>query len=225
MGSCIVAGGKPDMAAPVGGILLSSIAEGSIVKLNENGSPVEFYVAKHDYESALNGTGRTLMVRKDCYDKRAWDSSEVNNYPSSDIAAWLVGTYKKILDSDVQIAIGTTSIYYTPGNGNSNVGVMTCPVFLLSLTELGAYYANVNTEGSALPIGRTLQGACLNGTSVTQWTRSPITNSTVRAAIVSSVDMFGHGVVSSDSVASRPCFTLPSTSVFDKNTMLLLGVA
>lgn len=33
------------------GIPLSSMPEGSIVKINENGSPVDFYVAKHNYES------------------------------------------------------------------------------------------------------------------------------------------------------------------------------
>ena len=30
---------------------LGQVAVGTLVKLNENGSPVKFYVAKHDYES------------------------------------------------------------------------------------------------------------------------------------------------------------------------------
>ena len=50
------------------GIPLSDYEEGDIIKLNEGGSPVEFYVSKHDYESGLNGSGRTLVVRKDTYD-------------------------------------------------------------------------------------------------------------------------------------------------------------
>ena len=37
--------------------LLSSKAEGSTFKLREDRTPVEFYVAKHDYESGLNEKG------------------------------------------------------------------------------------------------------------------------------------------------------------------------
>ena len=47
---------------------LGNKATGSIIKIKENGTLVDFYVAKHDYESGLNGTGRTLVVRKDCFE-------------------------------------------------------------------------------------------------------------------------------------------------------------
>lgn len=46
---------------------LAELPEGSIIKLNEDDAPVEFYIAEHNYESDLNGAGRTLLVRKDCY--------------------------------------------------------------------------------------------------------------------------------------------------------------
>ena len=42
------------------GTSLGNLDEGAIITLNENASPVEFYVAKQDYESVLNGAGRTL---------------------------------------------------------------------------------------------------------------------------------------------------------------------
>ena len=45
---------------------LAEMAEGTLVKMNESGAPVEFYVAQHDYESELHGAGRTLVVRKYC---------------------------------------------------------------------------------------------------------------------------------------------------------------
>ena len=45
---------------PVVGTSLGNIDEGTIITLNESASPVEFYVAKQDYESGLNGAGRTL---------------------------------------------------------------------------------------------------------------------------------------------------------------------
>ena len=72
-------------APPSLGKQLSDYAEGNIVKIPENGVPVEFYVAKHNYESELNGSGRTLVVRKDCYDSRVWDSGNINAYENSDI--------------------------------------------------------------------------------------------------------------------------------------------
>lgn len=56
----------------VGDSQISDYAEGSIIKINENGTPVEFYIAKHNYEHTLNGTGRTLVVRKDVYDQHVW---------------------------------------------------------------------------------------------------------------------------------------------------------
>lgn len=39
------------------GLPLSDLPEGSLVAINERGSPVLFYLAKHDYESGLNGAG------------------------------------------------------------------------------------------------------------------------------------------------------------------------
>ena len=54
---------RTSMVGP-SGIPLSDYAEGDLIKLNEGGSPVDFYVAKHDYESSLNGAGRTLVDRK-----------------------------------------------------------------------------------------------------------------------------------------------------------------
>ena len=45
---------------PQTGIAIGNLDEGAIITLNEGASPVEFYVAKQDYESGLNGEGRTL---------------------------------------------------------------------------------------------------------------------------------------------------------------------
>lgn len=103
---------------------LGNKSVGSIVKLKENGVLVDFYVAKHDYENGLNGSGRTLVVRKDCYDTRQWHTSNVNAYATSAIDTWLNSTYKNLLDADIRGVIGTTKIKYTPGNGNTAVGTL-----------------------------------------------------------------------------------------------------
>lgn len=189
---------------------LGNKATGSIIKLKENGTLVDFYVAKHDYESSLNGAGRTLVVRKDTYDDRVWDSGNVNAYASSDLDSWFNSTYKNMLDADIRSLIGTTKIRYTPGNGNNTVGTLERAIFALSLTELGQSHSYANTEGSALPIASTLRIAYRNGSATTQWTRSPGTGGTNGAWRLGSTGRFS-GVVCTSTYGSRPAFTLPSS--------------
>lgn len=188
---------------------LGNKATGSIIKLKENGTLVDFYVAKHDYESGLNGSGRTLVVRKDCYDNRVWDSGNVNAYAGSDIDTWFNGTYKNMLDATIRSLIGTTKIRYTPGNGNNTVGTLERSIFALSLTELGESHSYANVEGSALPIASTLKIAYLNGNANTQWTRSPYTYNTYGAWRLDS-NGYINGNYCNSTGGSRPAFTLPS---------------
>lgn len=189
---------------------LGNKSTGSIIKLKENGTLVDFYVAKHDYESSLNGSGRTLVVRKDTYDDRVWDSGNVNAYASSDLDSWFNSTYKNMLDADIRSLIGTTKIRYTPGNGNNTVGTLERAIFALSLTELGQSHTYANTEGSALPIASTLRIAYRNGSATTQWTRSPNTDNTNYAWGLDSNGYIGNGYCNG-SGGSRPAFTLPSS--------------
>lgn len=198
---------------------LGNKSVGSIVKLKENGVLVDFYVAKHDYENGLNGSGRTLVVRKDCYDTRQWHTSNVNAYATSAIDTWLNSTYKNLLDADIRGVIGTTKIKYTPGNGNNTVGTLERAIFLLSVTELGRSASYANTEGTALSIASSLQIAYLNGSAVVQWTRSPYTNGTRGAYCLGTNGSVG-GNDCSSTYGSRPAFTLPSTlSVSDDGSV------
>ena len=194
-----VASGKP----------LGNFSEGDIIQLNEGGVPVDFYVACHNYEQSLNGAGRTLVVRKDVYDKRAWHSSNVNAWASCTIWSWLNGDYKALLGPEIQEAMSTTTYRYTPGNGNWTVTTRSDAVFLLSATELGKSSTYANVEGSVLPIASMLQIAYQNGRAVLQWTRSVDTNNTRNA-----IYLFSDGTVynsrCTNTNGSRPVFTLPS---------------
>ena len=197
---------------------LANKAVGSIIKLKESGTLVEFYVAKHDYENGLNGNGRTLIVRKDCYDMRAFSNSN-NAYANSSLDSWLCNTYLKLLDADIQAAIGTTKFYYTPGNGNTTVTTLQRAVFQLSLTELGKSASYAKTEGSALPIASTLQIAYRNGSACVQWTRTPSTGSAYGVCYLDTDGNVG-GNLCGSSHGSRPAFTLPSTlSVSDDGSV------
>lgn len=197
------------------GIPLSTTTPGEILMLNESGSPVPFYIAKHDYESGLNGAGRTLLVRKDCYDMRIFSNSN-NAYANGSLDSWLCNTYLKLLDADIQAAIGTTKFYYTLGNGNATVTTLQRAVFQLSLTELGKTASYANTEGSALPIASTLQIAYRNGSSVLQWTRTPLIGNTVLVCVLNTRGGSSSYNCSSY-LGSRPAFTLPATTAVIAN--------
>ncbi len=190
---------------------LGSKAAGSTIKLKENGKLVEFYIPKHDYEKGLNGAGRTLLVRKDCYNKCKWNSTNVNPYADSAIDTLLNGTYKNLLDPSIRTAMGTTKIYYTPGNLNWSVTTLERSVFLLSATELGQTHANLKTEGAALSstVLNLLKIAYLDGSVVGQWTRSPLTSYTSSAWYLNTVGGL-NGQTCTVTLGCRPAFTLPS---------------
>lgn len=98
--------------------------------MNENGIPVEFYIAKHNYDTDASGNSRTLFVRKDVYAEQVWDSSQGTDYSKSTIDTWLNSTYKTLFDSATQTLMGQTG-FFSAGS------MITRSIFLLSLTELG----------------------------------------------------------------------------------------
>lgn len=203
---------------------LGSKAVGSVVKLNENGSPVEFYVAKHDYESVLNGAGRTLLVRKGGYAKGQWKSkvgeNVVNTYNNSFVDSCLNGTYKNMLDDDIQLAMGTTRFYFTPGNGNDSLSTLERSIFLLSATELSHVHANLNIEGTNLSIASTLKICHMNGAAVAQWTRSPLKGNTGCVFVANTKGNFTYIQSSQTDYCYRSAFTLPANlSVNDDGTI------
>ena len=199
------------------GIPLNTITPGAILMLNESGSPVQFYIAKHDYESGLNGAGRTLLVRKDCLSPGIFSYNSNNAYASSELDNFLNNNnYLGAFASDIQDAIGTTKFCYTPGNGNSTVTTLQRAVFQLSITELGRAAAYANVEGSALPIASTLQIAYRNYDKATQWTRTPNKAGTEYICY-----LMTDGLMATDYYGAtycyRPAFTLPGTLALAQN--------
>ena len=196
------------------GIPLNTITPGAILYLNESGSPVPFYIAKHDYESGLNGAGRTLIVRKDCYDNHAFGS--INTYANSSLDTWLCNTWIKLMDASVQTKIGTTRFYYTVGGGDLSVKILQRAVFQLSVAELGRTISGAEDEGSVLPISITLQTAYRNGAATIQWTRTP---SPRNIYIAYGFDETGAPKTyrCTSLRGARPAFTLPATTAVIAN--------
>ena len=225
MGKVIMSGIVPMLTTPSPTISLNSIAEGTVVKINENGSPVEFYVAKQDYESGLNGGGRVLVVRKNCYGNFVWDknASRLINWVDSNAYTQLNTTYLAKFSEKVQYLIGTTSYYVTYGlaSGTTDVIGTTSAMFLLSTNEYGLMPDVGNVEGTALPISNLIKTATDDsGAAVAQWTRTRGNSSIGWANYLTAA-----GVVDADHTDElhyfRPAFTLPSTAKFDPETMIL----
>lgn len=199
-------GGKPKK-------LLSSLSEGSLVSVLEDGKLTPFYVAKHNYEADLNGEGRTLLVRKNLHSNRQWNAPNGNAYAESSINTWLNGDYADTLSAIVKSAVSVTNFKYTIGNGNKTLSTLGKSIFLLSAAEVGAASPNYfNAEGSLLPIASALVHATPDsGTEVRYWTRTPEFTSSVSAIYIDpSVSVIHGGVASTTQLGIRPCFTLPA---------------
>lgn len=210
---------------------VGELDEGSIIKINESGSPVEFYVAKHNYESGLNGVGRTLIVRKNCCDDLVIYSEGQGNYYTGDanyknsaLRTWLNTTYYSKLDSFVQQIISTTKYPYINSQFDSS-GFDENRVFTLSLSEFGYTHTSgeyaAPVEGTALPIASILRAATYKGGACEQWTRTRALQYSEVYYLKTSGD-YAHTVPAYDrKKGARPVFTLPATAEVDSDFILI----
>lgn len=158
------------------GLPLSTFREGAAIHMRENSSAIYYIVSKHNYESELNGEGRTLLVRKAEYAQTNWGTS-TNVYNGSKVDKLLLGTFKDSLDSNIAKVLDDypTTIRYTPGNGENGVTTISKPVFLLSSTEYGPNSNVHNVEGTMIPIAaQLLSNGCVGNKALL--TRTPTIN-------------------------------------------------
>lgn len=243
MGFAIVAGGNPNMAAPVAGIAAGDIAVGSTVKLLESGTAVEYIVVNQGipsnsnlYDSSCDGT---WILRKAIHSNRVWNFSNSNVYASSAINTWLNGTFFNTFGSAEQTAIKQVKIPYCIGGGdgtiNSGANGLSVKAFLLGGYEIGWTSSNlsdIHEDGAKLEYfvsgtGSAAQNkriAKLNG-SAAQWTvRTPYGDGSGAVFAVDDIGGWGRDLAStSDGI--RPALVLAKTAIFDKDTMILKGAA
>lgn len=243
MGRVIMSGIVPTLKAPVTGVLASSLAVGSTVKLMEGGTAVEYLVVNQGipsnsnlYDSSCNGT---WLLRKDIHSNRQWYTSNINKYERSAINTWLNGEFFNTLGSAEQAAIKQVKIPYRKNGGSggtdqSGANGLLCKIFLLSGYEIGfttsdnpyfpvdgakLLYFEAGTGSSAL----NKRIAYLNGSAAYWWLRSPYTsNSNNVWRVNSDGDYQNYGASSSRGI--RPALILPSNALFDETTKLLKGI-
>ena len=241
MGRVIMSGIVPTLKAPSTGILAQDIAVGSVVKLMEGGTAVEYLVVNQGipsnsnlYDASCDGT---WLLRKDIHSKRQWYTSNINEYESSAINTWLNGEFFNTLGSAEQAAIKQAKIPYRKNGGSggtdqSGANGLLCKIFLLSGYEIGfttSDSSNFPVDGVKLDYfdansgGNSKRIAYLDSSATAWWLRSPYTNYTNYVWYVGS-DGDYIGDIASISHGIRPALILPSNALFDEATKLLKGV-
>lgn len=216
-------------ATPIVGTPLAQLTEGTIIKINESGMPVEFYLAKHSYEPSLNGEGRELLVRKDIRSDGQYgqDQWQHESFDESDLYAWCNQSYYNLFSANVKQLIGSTKFYTGQSTGSGTTGARNVQqeghIFILSFAEYGFYDEDFGTyDGSALPIANAIRIASLNGSPSDHWTRSWFRSSGTGADIWSIIDAgTPYYPTQNNSIGRRPCFTLPNTARVDAELNLI----
>ena len=220
------------------GIVASDLAVGDIVKLIENGTPVEYIVVNQGipknsnlYDASCNGT---WLLRKDCHSSRAWSTGNANTYASSTINTWLNGDFFNSLGNIEQSVIKQVKIPYCTGDVdaeiNSGSNGLSTKVFLLSWYEVGwtGSYEYAPIDGASLSYFNNLgqvdakRIAYLSGTATDWWLRTPHTQNFVNVWFVNIVGNWDYtSIIASKGI--RPALILPFTAKFDKDTKILKG--
>jgi hypothetical protein len=215
------------------------------VYLMEGSSKVKFYTLCHNYESGLNGNGRTMFCRESPATSGTHTTSAKENYTvdGNNEATWYKNTYAKKFSDEVRNLIGSTkyagqyAYYYShPGIGVSGGTALSSETYESSFFSISA----AEVGGSSFSDGSALSSAAISRISNIRnrygsgiWTRSPDTSITytdetnfptsyyyasslyISSASGSSLSI-SNGTYGS-SYGYLPCFTLPETLYIDKD--------
>lgn len=214
------------------GQLLGNVAVGTVLKLNESGSPQNYIVVHQGkpssiYDESCNGT---WLLRQDLIESRVWDDGNVNKLESSDIQAWLNSTMLGKYDSNIQAAIKQVKIPYRKNGGSggsdqTGANGLSCKVFLLSGYEVGwttsvnRYFPVDGAKLSYFESGTELSAnnkriAKLNGSAIYWWLRSPHTRNTLSAFCVDSGGGW-NGNEADKYYGVRPAMVMPTDLIVD----------
>ena len=244
MGKVIMSGIVPTLKAPVTGVLASSLAVGSTVKLMEGGTAVEYLVVNQGipensslYDASCDGT---WLLRKDIHSERQWNSSNVNKYESSAINTWLNGDFFNSLGPTEKSTVKQVKIPYCVGNNTSTIksGVngLSCKIFLLGghetgwTTSMNEFIPEDGAKLSYFEIGndtfaKSKRIATYNSSRTEWWLRSARLYNDLLVWFVARDGSTGGDQPTNGPYGIRPALVLPSNALFDGKTMLLKGVA
>lgn len=218
------------------GTQISTLEVGTLVKINENGAPVEYKIVNQGlpssmYDASCDGC---WVLRKDIAEERAWDSTN-NDYKNSDIHAYLNGDWTSRYEAGILSQIKQVKIPYQNGTGGSPVASgangLSCKIFLLSGYEVGfstsdnPYFPRDGAKLSYFSSGTSSSAnnkriAKLNGSATDWWLRSPYTYNTLFVWCVRSDGDYNRWY-DKNTWGVRPALILPSTALVDDELNVL----
>lgn len=223
-------------AGPVG-TQISTLEVRTLVKINENGAPVEYLIVNQGLPSSMYDTScdGCWVLRKDIATKWIWNSTN-NDYKNSEIHAYLNGSWTSRYSAEVLSQIKQVKIPYVNGTSPggsvaSGANGLSCKIFLLSGYEVGfnarntSYFPHDGAKLSYFSAGTSSSAnnkriANYNGSAALWWLRSPYTNRTDHVWSVGSgggYDFWDCG----GTFGVRPALVLSSTSKVDSDLNLL----
>ena len=214
---------------------LGNMAVGSIVYLNENGSPVPYLIVHQGlpssiYDASCNGT---WMLRQNIVENQSWSSNNVNKLEQSNIQSWLNSSMLSKYDSNIQNVIKQVKIPYRQNGGLGGIdrtgsNGLTCKIFLLSGYEVGWSSSNtpsIPIDGAKLSYflsglsasARTKRIAYFNSNATFWWLRSPDIDFTDYVWAISSSG-YQNDIFASDQIGTRPAFIMPTNLIVDDSS-------
>mgnify|MGYP001859500637 FL=1 len=227
-------------AGPVG-TQISTLEVGTLVKINENGAPVEYLIVNQGlpssiYDASCDGC---WVLRKDIAENRAWDSSN-DDYKNSDIQAYLNGSWLSRYSAGVLSQIKQVKIPYVNGTGGSPVASgatgLSCKIFLLSGYEVGFSTSDSSyfpRDGAKLSYFSSGTGSAANNKRIANyndsatywWLRSPYNTSSAYTVWTVNPNGDYKSWYYNDICGVRPALVLPSTALVDQDLNLIEEVA
>lgn len=166
-----------------GGITLGDLDVGTVVKLNEHGTPQEYIIVNKGnpdgskYDSTCDGI---WLMRNLLHSVHKWHSSGLQDYSACDIHNYINKYFIKFFDSNIQNSIKTVKIPYYDGDTTHVLSNgVSCKLFLLSGYEIGSTSTSpfLPYDGAALSYFNgdldSKRIAYLDGSADYWWTRSP----------------------------------------------------
>ncbi|MEG1926692.1 MAG: DUF6273 domain-containing protein [Ruthenibacterium sp.] len=201
------------------GQLLSNLANGSLVKLNENTKATKFIKLDNDHYGA--GTGVTL-IRKDAFRMTQWDTSDSttrNVYIGCYLDNFCDCMWPQKLDDAIRACIIPVPVVVGEGNAVATLHTLYRKAFALSCTEVGA--VGWQTDGTLFSYfsDNTKRIAYLDetATAVDWGLRAPYSD-TIRAYYVCTDGTAYYNAVCDAHFAPRPAFNLKSSILVSNTT-------
>lgn len=225
---------------------LGNVAVGTVLKLNENGTPQNYIVVHQGlpssmYDASCNGT---WLLRQNILENQAFDvMTNSNKYQTSTIFYHFndqgSGGVLWMYDQAIKEVIKQVKIPYRQNGGSggtdrNGANGLSCKIFLLSGKEVGwdssdsrafpndgaklSYF--LDGTGSSANQKRV---ATLNGSATIWWLRSPLTSDTSLVWGVNSSGKYGNWNANG-SCGVRPAMIMPTNLIVDDNNNITANV-